>query len=115
MSSTTARSGKHLGVVAPSFPARYPTLACSTDPELFQPDGYVSAENLAQVDQAKAVCLGCPALTECRDWAVVMAEPYGVWAATTPQEREILRKRAGLPKLRGNRYGFYDERGQRVS
>jgi WhiB family redox-sensing transcriptional regulator len=40
--------------------------------------------------QAKAVCAGCPVLGRCRDWALAMREPYGVWGGTTPEERAIL-------------------------
>ena len=52
-----------------------------------------------QVIQAKYVCSSCPVLPQCRFWAVVTAEPYGVSGAMTSTERRKLRKqlrRAGF-------------------
>jgi hypothetical protein len=111
----SARPGLLIGgVVAPDFPNRYPTLPCARDPELFQPDGYGAAFD-TQIAKAKAICASCPAVAECADWAIVNAEPYGIWGTTTPPDRVLARKRAGLPTLRGNRTGFFDEQGRRVS
>ena len=113
--SGTARPGLLTigGVVAPEFPVGYPELPCAKNPELHQPDGYGQAF-ITQIERAKAVCRRCPALAECRDWAIANAEPEGIWGATTPLDRDVIRERAGLRKLRGHRTGFYDENGRRV-
>ena len=38
--------------------------------------------------QAKEVCLACPVLKQCREHALQVREPYGVWGAMTEDERE---------------------------
>ena len=43
--------------------------------------------------RAKRICQTCPVLNQCRQYAVAAAEPYGIWGATTPQERRDLRRR----------------------
>jgi WhiB family transcriptional regulator, redox-sensing transcriptional regulator len=45
----------------------------STDPELF------FAESPADVERAKALCVGCPLQTECLAGALERREPWGVW------------------------------------
>ena len=50
------------------------TLPCrSNDPELF------FAETPADVETAKALCLGCPVRVECLAGALERSEPWGVW------------------------------------
>ncbi|WP_272952198.1 WhiB family transcriptional regulator [Mycolicibacterium vanbaalenii] len=44
---------------------------------------------------AKQICRACPVLLECRRYAVEAAEPYGIWGATTPQERRSLGRESG--------------------
>lgn len=102
-----------VGIVAPAFPSRYPTLPCNADPELFQPAGY-GTEFADQIADAKAICRSCPAKADCRDWAVRKAEPFGIWAATTPEERKALRKQQGLPTVRASHHGYFDEKGRRI-
>ena len=46
----------------------------------------------AHEENAKKICRGCPVLQHCRDYAVAADEPYGIWGATTPQERRALRR-----------------------
>ena len=49
-------------------------LPCRTnDPELF------FAETPADVETAKALCLGCPVRAQCLTGALSRREPWGVW------------------------------------
>jgi len=59
--------------------------------DLFYPPGYLTSG--AQVEAARAVCAGCPVVRACRQWALEVPEPYGIWGATTPSERRTLRRR----------------------
>lgn len=44
-----------------------------------------------RIDQAKAICHGCPVLEECRRHALRTREPYGIWGGLSEEERaEIL-------------------------
>jgi WhiB family transcriptional regulator, redox-sensing transcriptional regulator len=45
------------------------------------------------VNAARAICLRCPVLDDCRDWALDQTdELYGVWGATSKGERRQLRR-----------------------
>jgi len=59
--------------------------------DLFYPSGYL--KTAAQVEEARAVCAGCPVVGACRQWALEVPEPHGIWGATTPSERRTLRRR----------------------
>jgi WhiB family redox-sensing transcriptional regulator len=63
-------------------------LACRgprVDPEWFYPGrGGVAT-------QALEVCRSCPAVDECRDWALDTGQQFGVWGATTGEDRERIR------------------------
>lgn len=63
--------------------------ACmGADPELF------FSENIAEINQAREICVSCPLMAKCLDYAT-FAEEYGVWGGTTAGERKFLR--AGKP------------------
>jgi len=63
------------------------------DPELFFPISHQGPAGVRETERAKAVCLACPVRPACL--AEVVADPpeFGVWAATTPDERRALRRR----------------------
>ena len=56
-----------------------------------------------QVDEARAVCAGCPVRAGCLDYVLRTEDPqrpYGVWAGTTTEQRTELRRAkraAGIP------------------
>lgn len=47
-----------------------------------------------RVNQARKVCARCPVKIECLEIALRKGERYGVWAATTPYERQRMIRRA---------------------
>ncbi|WP_253781398.1 WhiB family transcriptional regulator [Nonomuraea roseoviolacea] len=59
------------------------------NPELFFPIGNAGPA-LTQVEQAKRICRGCPALEGCAAWVAANPQDDGIWAATTPAERRAL-------------------------
>ena len=59
--------------ILPGLPWAGPTLACSTDPDLF------FAESPVDVAQAKALCQDCPVQAACLAAALQRGEPWGVW------------------------------------
>ena len=69
-------------------------LAC-TDPDvaaLFYGGGEEEEDGRSSIARkAIARCYACPALDECRDWAVRRRES-GIWGGTTAAERETIRK-----------------------
>jgi WhiB family redox-sensing transcriptional regulator len=50
-----------------------------------------------QTAQAKAICAACPVISECREWSVVAAIPFGVFGGWTERERAAERQRRSLP------------------
>lgn len=63
-------------------------LPCTEDPELF------FAESPQDVEQAKAMCRGCPARLACLAGALERREPWGVWGG------ELLMHGAIVPRKR---------------
>lgn len=61
--------------------------ACrDADPELFFPVS-TDGPSLAQVAEAQAVCALCTVTRHCLEFALSKSEQWGVWAGTTPDER----------------------------
>ena len=68
--------------------------ACrSADPELFFPVSE-AGPSVAQVAGAKRVCARCEVRPECLAFALATRQPDGVWGGTSPEERQLLRKRS---------------------
>lgn len=69
----------------PGWWARF--AACrGMDPEVFHPS------KGRPLSAAKAVCVRCPVVITCREWALANNEKIGVWGATTPKERREIRR-----------------------
>lgn len=54
----------------------------------FHPEGERGPSRVGRDERAKALCAQCPVLQECREHALRVREPYGVWGGLTEQERE---------------------------
>jgi WhiB family redox-sensing transcriptional regulator len=64
-------------------------LPCWTvDPDLF------FAESPADVERAKALCIGCPIQAACLETALANGEPWGVWGG------QLLHKGVVVPRKR---------------
>lgn len=61
-------------------------------PELFFPVGS-SGPALLQIEQAKAICNTCPAMWDCRQWAIDNHMDDGVWGGLAEHERPGSRRR----------------------
>lgn len=46
--------------------------------------------------RAKAVCQVCPVQRQCRDYAITINEPYGIWGGLTESERRLTFTRAAV-------------------
>jgi hypothetical protein len=70
-----------------------PDLGCrepDVDPEIFYPGRGGSPA------AAVAICQACPVTDECREWALTSGQRFGVWGATTDDDRRrIMRERYG--------------------
>ena len=61
------------------------------DPELFFPVGTTGPAAL-QIDEAKAVCMGCDVRMQCLEWALATGQDAGVWGGTSEEERRAIRR-----------------------
>jgi WhiB family transcriptional regulator, redox-sensing transcriptional regulator len=61
------------------------------DPDLFFPVG-TTGPALLQIEAAKAVCRGCSVKEQCLQYAIESNQEYGIWGATTEEERRYMRR-----------------------
>lgn len=68
--------------------------ACRTlDSEVFfHPDRERGPLRAAREQRAKAVCRCCPVLEQCREHALSVQEPYGVWGGLSVADRHHRRR-----------------------
>ena len=69
------------------------------DPELFFPVGD-SDLALRQLEQAKAVCAGCPVRSVCLEIAVLAGVEHGVWGGYSAEERGVPNRRTERRRTR---------------
>lgn len=53
----------------------------------FHPEGERGRARAARVRRAKQICDACPVLERCRNYALAVGEPYGVWGGMSEDER----------------------------
>lgn len=77
------------------FPATTAPTACRSHPAWFSHEQVNTADEEKDVARAKAACAACPIVKGCLKWALANpdATRIGVWAATTPRQRDRLRQR----------------------
>lgn len=63
-----------------------------TDPDLFFPVGTTGLA-ITQIDEAKAVCMGCSAQIQCLEFALIANQDTGVWGGSSEEERRQLRRK----------------------
>ena len=53
-------------------------------------------DRLEREAAAKTICRSCPVLVECREYALMVREPHGIWGGLNEYERrQLLARRAG--------------------
>lgn len=70
----------HADLSDPRWWARF-ALCAQTDPELF------TATHGPDADAARDICAACPALNECRAYALDVRERWGIWGGLTRADR----------------------------
>lgn len=56
----------------------------------FHPQGERGSARRNRAAAAKAVCASCPVMKECREHALKVQEPYGVWGGLSEDERSAI-------------------------
>jgi WhiB family transcriptional regulator, redox-sensing transcriptional regulator len=63
----------------------------------FHPDGERGRARQTRIEGAKQVCRRCPVIVQCRQHALQVEEPFGVWGGQGEDERrEAIRRRREL-------------------
>ncbi|MFK5633965.1 MULTISPECIES: WhiB family transcriptional regulator [unclassified Ornithinimicrobium] len=74
-------------------------LCRDVNPEVFfHPEGERGPARRSRDRRAVAVCEQCPVVRACRDHALRVGEPYGVWGGLTEAERESVLQ-TGDPRI----------------
>ncbi len=74
------------------------------DSVLFHPPDERDPDRSRRIENAKAICESCPAITECRAYALGVREPYGIWGGLSEHDR------ASLLGVRSMRYPWTTQR-----
>ncbi|UYP17961.1 WhiB family transcriptional regulator [Rhodococcus sp. Z13] len=59
----------------------------------FHPDGERGRARAQRENRAKELCRTCPVLVQCREHALAVGEPYGIWGGMSETERELYTRR----------------------
>lgn len=68
----------------------------------FHPENERGPDRARREAGAKLVCRTCPVLAQCREHALLLCEPYGVWGGLGEGERRSIldaRRRSGSPAV----------------
>ena len=66
----------------------------------FHPWGERGAEREARIERAKQVCAHCPVVAMCREHALQVQEPYGIWGGLSEDERlKLLNRPRRRPRI----------------
>jgi WhiB family redox-sensing transcriptional regulator len=73
------------------------TLCSEIDPEVWFPEhGGNSKYRTPEAVHAKQLCKSCPALEECREYALRYTGLYGIWGGLDPSERRDIQKKLNI-------------------
>ena len=87
------------GPIAELWEWQFQGLCRTTNPDIFfHPEGERGPSRRRREARAKAICEQCPVLRECREHALAVHEPYGVWGGMTEEEREEVYRRSARPR-----------------
>ncbi|BAH55144.1 putative WhiB family regulatory protein [Rhodococcus opacus B4] len=70
----------------------------------FAPDAERGHARARREAHARQICLPCPVLEQCRDHALTVGEPYGVWGGMTEADRRRHTKRLRSGERRTSRF-----------
>ena len=69
----------------------------------FHPDGERGPRRANREKNAKAVCATCPVIEACRQHALSVQEPYGIWGGLSEDDRQLIIERQARESSRESR------------
>jgi WhiB family redox-sensing transcriptional regulator len=98
--NTFAERSEALRPIADEWDWQYQGSCRGMDPEMFfHPDGERGPRRRNRENAAKAVCASCPVLQKCREQALAVAEPYGIWGGLSEDDRVAILSRRGVSRI----------------
>lgn len=91
MTVTATETRRLTTLAAPDIDWRDNAACQYVDPDLHFPITNTPS-GLAQLDDAKRICAGCPVRETCLEWALTTGETTGVWGGLSERERRGLRR-----------------------
>jgi WhiB family redox-sensing transcriptional regulator len=86
--------------IADEWEWQYEGACRGMDPEMFfHPDGERGPRRRNRENAAKAVCASCPVLQRCREQALAIQEPYGIWGGLSEDDRAAILSRRGITRI----------------
>ena len=77
--------------VAALWEWQFKGLCRTTNPDtFFHPEGERGPSRRRRDARAKAIREQCPVIQQCREHALAVQEPYGVWGGMTEEDREAV-------------------------
>lgn len=74
-----------------SYDWQYEGACRKVDPDaFFSPEAERGMRRQRREEAAKALCARCPVIDQCREHALSVQEPYGVWGGLSESERQQL-------------------------
>lgn len=75
-------------------------LCSEVDPEVWFPeDGGNSKYKTPEAMYAKKLCNACPAMQECRDYALKYTGLFGIWGGLDPSQRRDIQKQLKITPI----------------
>ena len=72
-------------------------LCSEVDPEVWFPErGGNNKYKTPEAVYAKKLCMSCPALRECRDYALKYTGLFGIWGGLDPSQRRDIQKQLNI-------------------
>ncbi|WP_156741368.1 WhiB family transcriptional regulator [Occultella aeris] len=65
--------------------------------QFFHPEGERGSSRRRRDADAKAVCAACPVIRQCREHALRVREPYGVWGGLSEDDRAVILANEQVP------------------
>lgn len=75
-------------------------LCSEVDPEVWFPENGGNAKyKTLEAEQARQLCRACPALVQCREYALKYTGLFGIWGALDPSQRRDIQKKLNITPI----------------
>ncbi len=95
--------GIAIAPIAAAWEWQFDGLCRELSPDIFfHPEGERGSARRLRDVAAKEICTHCPVIQQCRDHALAVREPYGVWGGMSEDERLAVYEQNAIPARRAS-------------